>query len=101
MQAAELLDDVEAGAQPQVEGVAENDLGLDVVQLVRAHRLHRAIGTHRLEHRGLDFAVIQFQGAAAGATRCLVQGKLQHVLDNNGWNRKFSRAVYTPRAASV
>ena len=99
VQAAKLLDDLQARAQPQVESVAQNDLGLDVVQLVRAHRLHRAVGAYRLEDRGLHRAVVQFQCAPARAARGFVQGKLQHVLDIVRRIPKISPPVYTPLPA--
>jgi hypothetical protein len=52
MQTAELGHDV-SPAQPQVEGIAENDLGVDFLQFQRRHGLYRTIGADRHEDRGL------------------------------------------------
>ncbi len=60
------VDHVQPGAQPQVEGVAQDDLRVDFIELQRRHRLDRAIGAHRHEDRRFDHAVVQRDAAAAG-----------------------------------
>ena len=55
--------------EPEVEGVAQNDLGTVVLQLLRRHRLHGAAGADRHEDRRLHDAVIQVQFTAAGFDR--------------------------------
>lgn len=67
VQAAVLFHDGGAGAQPQVEGVAQHDLRADVLELVRQHGLDAAVGADRHENGGLDHAVVERQAAAAGA----------------------------------
>jgi hypothetical protein len=78
VQAAELADHLQARAQPQVEGVAEDDLGVDFLQFQRRHGLDRTIGAHRHEDGRLDGAVVQFDAAAAGAAVGLQEGEFQH-----------------------
>ena len=53
VQAAGLLDDVHAGAEIQVIGIAEYDLRLDVVaQLVHVYAFYGADSAYRHEYRG-------------------------------------------------
>jgi hypothetical protein len=66
MQAAELLHHIQPGAHPQVEGVAQDDLRVHVLQALRRDALDRAIGAHRHEDRRFDHAVVERQAAAAG-----------------------------------
>ena len=66
---------VEARPQPQVEGIAEDDLRADGVELRGRHRLHRAIGADRHEHRGLHRAMDEFQPAAPGRAVAVTDGK--------------------------
>ena len=42
-------DDLRAGAEVQVVGVAEDDLGAELPQLARLHGLDRRLGAHRHE----------------------------------------------------
>ena len=77
VQAAVLADHVQPWPQPQMEGVAEHDLGADLVQLARRHRLDRAVGAHRHEDRRLHHAVVQRQRAAARLPLGAVEGELQ------------------------
>ncbi len=79
MQAAVLADDVDARAQPQVEGVSEDDLGFDLVQIARRHRLDRAIGAHRHEYRRLHHAVVKRDLAAPRAATGGLQLKIEAV----------------------
>jgi hypothetical protein len=62
------FDHLEAGPQPQVEGVAEHDLRADVDQFCRCHRLHGAVSADRHECRRLDRAVRQRQATASRGT---------------------------------
>ena len=65
VQAAVCLDDFQARAQPQVEGVAQNDLRVHFLELARriAFTVRRS---HRHENRRLDHAVIERDAATAG-----------------------------------
>ena len=65
VQATKLLDDVHSRAQPQVEGVAQNDLRAHIVQACGHHALDRAVGTDWHEYGGFNHAVIQRQTAPA------------------------------------
>ena len=50
-------DNLGAGAEEQVVGVCEHDLGADLAQLTRLHRFHRRLGAHGHETGRLDLAV--------------------------------------------
>ena len=50
VQAAEALDALVAGPQVQVVGVAQDDLGADLVEVVGIERLDRGVGADRHEH---------------------------------------------------
>ncbi len=65
MQVAVGLDHLHAGTQPQVEGVAEDDLGADLGNRLRRHPLDGAIGAHRHEGGCLDAAPGKGEAAAA------------------------------------
>ena len=84
VQAAELVHHVHARAQPQVEGVAQDDLRADVTQFDRVHRLDRAVRAHWHEDRGFDGAVVELQAAAAGVRQAagvfFKQGKFEHCV---------------------
>ncbi|MNF10886.1 hypothetical protein D3C80_2119650 [compost metagenome] len=60
------LDHFHARAQPQVEGVTQNDVGASGLDIPGQHALDRAIGAHRHERRGLDHATGEGQAAATG-----------------------------------
>ena len=66
VQAAMGADHLQARAQVQVEGVAQDDLRAQGADLVGQHALDRAIGAHRHEGRGLHRATREFQAATAG-----------------------------------
>ena len=57
-------DDLGPGPQPQVERVAEHDRRAEPFELVGRHRLDRAVGADRHEHRRLDGAVGQREPSA-------------------------------------
>src|SRR5574343_272230 len=66
VQALVRLNALQPRPQPEVEGVAEADLGANLAQRGRRHRLDRAVGADRHEDGRLDDAVGQGQRAAAG-----------------------------------
>ncbi len=72
VQAAVCADRLQPWTQPQVEGVAEDDLRVHFLELARLNRLHCAVSAHRHEDRRFDHAVIQRQ---ATATRLAVGGE--------------------------
>ena len=65
VQAAEAGEHVEPGAQPQVEGVAEEDLRAHRLEGIRPHAFDAAVGADRHEDRRLDAAVAEQHAAAA------------------------------------
>ena len=66
VQAAVLADHLESRPQPEVEGIAEDDLRAERGELVGRHGLHRAVGADRHEGRRVDTAVRELERAAAG-----------------------------------
>ena len=66
VQAAEIADQFVAGAEPEVVGVAEDDLRAEQLEFGRVEGLHRALGADRHEDRGFHRAVGQCEAAAAG-----------------------------------
>ena len=65
MQAAKALHHIQAGAHPQMKGVAQNDLCTHVFQAARHHPFDRAIGAHRHEDRCLHHTVVEGERAAS------------------------------------
>ena len=66
VQPAVLRDHVQPRTQPQVKGVAQNNLRLHGLEFHGRHRLHGTVGTHRHEDRRFHDTVIQRHAAAAG-----------------------------------
>ncbi len=66
MQIAVALDHLCSWAQPQMKGVAENDLRTNGLHIARQHALDGTVGTHRHERWGLDSATRKGQTPAAG-----------------------------------
>jgi len=64
VQTAKGFDHIETRAQPEVEGVAQNDLRADVVQIARRHGFDGAVSADRHKNGGFDDAVFQRQRAA-------------------------------------
>ena len=84
VQPAQLLHHGCAGPQPQVEGVAQNDARAHRLQVGRRHALDGAVGAHRHEDRGFDFAVVEPQRALAGQAVGVVQRVVQHDMMEGG-----------------
>src|SRR5690606_15415954 len=59
MQPAVLFHDVGAGAQPQMEGIAQDDLRADLVEFMRQHGFYAAVSAYGHEDGRLDDAVIK------------------------------------------
>ncbi|MNL41065.1 hypothetical protein D3C87_1634560 [compost metagenome] len=74
------VDHVQPGAQPQVEGIAQDDVRANLVQFQRRHRLDRAVGADRHEDRRLDHAVVQRDAAAAGVAVGGDEFEVEHGL---------------------
>ena len=67
VQASGTLDDVHTGTQVQVIGVAQDDLGLDVLaQFGHMDSLDGSHGAYWHEDRGLDLAVVGRDESSAG-----------------------------------
>jgi hypothetical protein len=81
VQAAEGAITSSPGPQPQVEGVAQDDLRAHLLERARQHALDRAVGAHRHEDRRLDDAVVQREAAAAGLALGGQQIEFEHAAD--------------------
>ena len=66
VQAISSPDHVEAGAQIQMVGVAENDLGVHLVEFTQVERLHAGLRADGHEHGRFDDAV---RGGQSSETR--------------------------------
>ena len=66
VQPAVRFNHIQAGAQEQMEGVAQNDLRAQVFDLRRQHAFDRTIGSHRHERRSFDHATRESDAAATG-----------------------------------
>jgi len=66
VQAAETPDQLMAGPNIQMIGIAQDNLGIHLFQVFRSHGLHRRLGAHRHENRGLEDAVQGTHLAPAG-----------------------------------
>ena len=69
MQAAAPGDQIVAGPQVEVIGVAQEDLGAERVEIAVRDAFHRALRADRHERRRLDVAVRASHDAAARARR--------------------------------
>lgn len=67
MQVSRLRHEVLAGAQVQMVGVGEDDLGVQVLEFLRRNGLDGRLRADRHIHGGLDDAVRRMETAAAGA----------------------------------
>src|SRR5690606_7731111 len=66
VQVAVLADDLGARAQPQVEGITQNDLRTYILDIPGQHALDRAVGTHGHEGRGFHNTTGKGQAPATG-----------------------------------
>ncbi len=72
MQIAVLLDDVGTGAQHEMEGVAQNDLGAGGLDLLGGQAFDGAVGAHGHKRGCLHFAAGEGDRATpGGAIGCL------------------------------
>ena len=95
VQAAEAAQHVQPRPQPEVEGVAEDDLRAHRLERGGQHALHRAVSAHRHEHRRLDETVGERQPAAAGPPFAAENIELEHQPDcrsGSGMDRSSSIA---------
>ena len=74
------LDHFRAGAQPQVEGVSEDDLGANGLDIPGQHPLDRAVGPHGHEGGGFDHTASEMKATTAGAALTLEAFKAHQFL---------------------
>lgn len=67
VKASGFLDQIVAGTEEQVIGIAENDLRAHIVELFRRQRLDGRLRTDRHEHRCLERTVRSTQDSGTGA----------------------------------
>ena len=66
---AVLFNHVKTGAQPQVKGIAQNDLAFNFFQFTRRHGLNGTVRAHRHKDRCLHRTVIELHFASASFAR--------------------------------
>jgi hypothetical protein len=81
--AAELLDDVDARPQREMVEVRQHHRGAGVLELGDRQALDRAEGADRHESRGLDHAVRGLEAAAAG--QAMARHDLEAERHRRGW----------------
>ena len=98
VQAAKALHHIQAGAHPQVKGVAQNDLRAHFFEAARHHAFDRAVGAHGHEDGGLHHAVVERERAAAGMAGCVFgeNVKLQHGRSFKLVNGFLSSSMASP-----
>ena len=84
VQPAAPRDQIVAGAQVEVIGVAEDDLGADLFEIAMGDALDRALRADRHERRRLDDAVRRREHAAARAPSVCVTRKSNLASDIGG-----------------
>jgi hypothetical protein len=73
VQATGLVKGIQTGAEVQVIGIAQNDLGLDILfQIPVIHSLHGTHRAHRHEDGGEDFSVVGRNLTCAGGAGRIV-----------------------------
>ncbi len=83
MQAAMRGDDFLTRTQPEMKGIAKDDLGAEVDQFMRRDALDRADRADRHEHRRLNCAVRGFQRAATGLAGTMSNLELHRIEPKN------------------
>ena len=78
VQPSEPFHQLGAGAQQEVVGVGEENLAADGFQVANRDPLHRGLGAHRHEERGLHAAVGCFKDAGAGLACLSDAGEGEH-----------------------
>lgn len=66
MESSEFFDDFGAGAEPEVVGVSEDDLGVDHVEVIGVEGFDRALGADGHKDWGFDNTVRGSETTAAG-----------------------------------
>ena len=92
VQAAVRGDHLDPGTQPEMKGVAEHDLRAERFELVGRHRLDRAVGAHRHEHRRVDDAVRECE---------LPASRFPAACDDLEFHRGDSTPKRCPRSSSM
>lgn len=69
VKASKFFHDIQARPHPQMKGVTQNNLRIDLGEVARGHALHGAIGTHWHEDRRLNDAMGCGDFTASGLAR--------------------------------
>ena len=88
MQAAGSPNDVKAGPDVKMVGIAEEDLRAHLPQLPRIQCLHARLGAHRHEDRGIDNATGGSQPSQAGLRARICSQQLKHEAGIEAWERR-------------
>ena len=71
VQSPGVLDDIYAGSEIEMIGVAENHADSQLIQIFHCNGLDGGVGTNRHERRGLNSAVSEAQLSISGACRLI------------------------------
>ena len=96
VEAAGGADDVQARADVEVVGVAENDLAAHLAQLARVNRLDAALGAHRHEYRRINHTVRCRQPPQARPGRSVCLEQVKHAVslsESNNATCNFGRQI--------
>jgi hypothetical protein len=93
VQAARAADDVHAGSDPEVVGVAQDDLGFQLPKFVRMDTLDGALGAHRHENGRLHHPVRGVQTPPAGAGLGIGGQQLKHCAGAKGREYHADRRI--------
>jgi hypothetical protein len=84
VQAAEPSDQLIARTKVKMVGVAENDLGPCLLEVLEEHPLHGALGTHGHERRSAHDAMRRLELTEPGRAVGFVQRESEHQMGSEG-----------------
>ena len=78
-------DDCRAGPEHKMKGIAEDDLGTGIANLLRVQTLYTAVGTHWHECRRGDFAPGELHSTGTGFTVDCFDFELHVAIRHRFW----------------
>lgn len=90
VKSAEIADDIGAGTQPKVVGIAEDDLGVDGDEVLGMEGFDGALGADGHENGRFNDPVRSGEAAASGFALGVGVEKFEHRLrGGSGWGREL------------
>ncbi len=93
MQATEPSDQFIARTKVEMVGVAENDLGARLLEVLEEHPLHRALGAHGHERRCVHDAVRRLKLAEPGGAVGLLHRESKRIVQDEMGRESFAGDV--------